>query len=70
MYERALAIREKVLGPDHPKVAESLNDQAVFFNNQVRTVANSKDLPWRLSAIVSLTYRSLCIVRSTFFVHS
>ena len=28
MYQRALAIREKALGPDHPHVAASLNDLA------------------------------------------
>ena len=30
LYERALAIREKALGPDHPDTATSLNDLAVL----------------------------------------
>jgi tetratricopeptide (TPR) repeat protein len=30
-YQRALTIWEKAFGPDHPDVAESLNDIAVFF---------------------------------------
>jgi eukaryotic-like serine/threonine-protein kinase len=29
LYERALAIREKALGPDHPEVAASLNNLAL-----------------------------------------
>jgi hypothetical protein len=29
-YERALAIREKALGPDHPDTAQSLNNLAVL----------------------------------------
>ena len=31
LYERALAIREKALGPDHPDVATSLNNLAVLY---------------------------------------
>jgi tetratricopeptide (TPR) repeat protein len=34
LYQRALAIREKVLGPEHPDVAESLNDLAVLYRAQ------------------------------------
>ena len=36
LYERSLAIREKVLGPDHPDVAGSLNNLAMLLYNQVR----------------------------------
>ena len=28
LFERSLAIREKVLGPDHPDVPQSLNNRA------------------------------------------
>ncbi|CAN0599470.1 unnamed protein product, partial [Laminaria digitata] len=28
LYERSQAIREKVLGPEHPEVAQSLNNRA------------------------------------------
>ena len=35
LYERSLAIREKVLGPDHPHVASSLNNLAGLLANQV-----------------------------------
>ena len=28
LYKRSLAIREKALGPDHPDVAQSLNNLA------------------------------------------
>jgi tetratricopeptide (TPR) repeat protein len=31
LYERALAIREKILGPDHPDVAEGLNNLAALY---------------------------------------
>ncbi len=30
-YERALAIRERVLGPDHPDTAYSCNNQGTLF---------------------------------------
>ena len=38
LYERSLAIREKVLGPDHPDVATSLNNLAIGLYYQVRAV--------------------------------
>ena len=31
LYQRALKIREKALGPDHPKTAQSLNDLALLY---------------------------------------
>jgi tetratricopeptide (TPR) repeat protein len=34
LYERALAIREKTLGPEHYDTAESLNDLAVLLSNE------------------------------------
>ncbi len=34
LYQRALAIREKALGPEHPDVAQSLNNLAVLYNAQ------------------------------------
>ena len=36
LYERSLAIREKVLGPDHPDVATCLNNLAGLLESQVR----------------------------------
>ena len=36
LYKRALAIREKALGPDHPDVARSLNNLAELYENQGR----------------------------------
>lgn len=36
LYERSRAIREKVLGPEHPKVATMLNNRAVSLRAQVR----------------------------------
>lgn len=35
LYERSQAIREKVLGLEHPDVAQSLNDRAGLFADQV-----------------------------------
>ena len=34
LYKRALAIREKALGPDHPDVAQSLNNLADLYSAQ------------------------------------
>ena len=34
LYQRALAIREKALGPEHPDVAASLNNLAVLYHAQ------------------------------------
>ena len=39
MYERSLAIREKVLGPDHPNVAQSLNNLAGLYRDQGNSAA-------------------------------
>lgn len=36
LYQRSLAMREKALGPDHPDVAQSLNNLAVLSSAQVR----------------------------------
>ena len=43
LYERSLAIREKALGPNHPDVAESLNNTARLLKAQVRAVRMLKD---------------------------
>ena len=48
LYKRSLAIREKVLGPDHPKVALSLNNLAWFLQSQV-----GED-PWEVSTFPHL----------------
>jgi CHAT domain-containing protein/tetratricopeptide (TPR) repeat protein len=36
LYKRALAIREKALGPDHPHVAQSLNNLALLYKDTGR----------------------------------
>ncbi len=36
LYKRALEIREKALGPDHPDVANSLNNLASLYDEQGR----------------------------------
>ena len=36
LYKRALAIREKALGPDHPAVAQLLNNLADLYTAQGR----------------------------------
>jgi tetratricopeptide (TPR) repeat protein len=38
LYKRSLAIREKVLGPDHPDVAASLNNLAVLYKTRGKYV--------------------------------
>lgn len=37
LYMRALAIDEKVLGSDHPRMASLLNNLAELLDSQVRT---------------------------------
>ncbi len=34
LYKRSLAIREKALGPEHPNVAQSLNNLALLYDAQ------------------------------------
>ena len=36
LYQRALAVREKALGPDHPDVTTSLNNLALLYKSQGR----------------------------------
>ena len=43
LFERSVAIREKVLGLDHPDVATALNDRASLLQQQVRTVRILQD---------------------------
>ena len=44
LYERCQAIREKVLGPEHPELAATLNNRAVLYYAQVR----GDGVPWRV----------------------
>ncbi len=44
LYKRSLNIRERVLGSDHPAVATSLNNLAVFFKAQVRSIRPCEEL--------------------------
>jgi len=34
LFQRALAINEKILGPDHPGIATSLNNLALLYQDQ------------------------------------
>ena len=43
LFERSLAILEKVLGPDHPGVAMALNNWAELLKAQVRAVMVFQD---------------------------
>ena len=36
LYKRSLAIRDKALGPDHPDVADSINNLAELYRAQAR----------------------------------
>lgn len=47
LYERSQAIREKMLGPEHPDVAQSLHNRAELLKKQVDT--REKSLSVRLS---------------------
>ena len=35
LLERSCSIRERTLGPEHPEVAQSLNNRALFLKEQV-----------------------------------
>jgi CHAT domain-containing protein/Tfp pilus assembly protein PilF len=50
LWNKALAMREKVLGPDHPKVAACLNDLAALYSTQGR-YAEAEPLWKRAKAI-------------------
>ena len=52
LYERALAIYEKVLGPDHPRLATSLNNLASLLQAQ-GDLAGARPLYERALAITS-----------------
>ena len=51
LYQRALAIREKALGPDHPDVGTSLNNLAALYFAQ-RDWARAADYWRRSTALV------------------
>lgn len=40
LYERGQGIRERVLGPDHPDVADSLNNRADLLERKVCRLTN------------------------------
>lgn len=44
LYERSLTIRVDALGPNHPDVAESLNNRAGLLKSQVRGVGWSRNV--------------------------
>ena len=44
LYQRALAIREKALGPDHPDVATSLNNLAALYQRRATTRRPSRSI--------------------------
>ena len=50
MFERALAIREKALGPDHPDVATSLENYAAMLR-EVGRGAEAEEMESRAEAI-------------------
>ena len=50
LFERALAIQEKALGPEHPDLAESIDNLAMLYNAQ-REYAKAESLCGRALAI-------------------
>ncbi len=50
LYQRALAIREKTLGPEHPKLATSLENYAALLRKLDRT-AEAESMEVRAKAI-------------------
>jgi Tfp pilus assembly protein PilF len=50
VYQRALAIREKAYGPEHPKVVESINSLAELYQS-IGDTAKAEPLHQRALAI-------------------
>jgi tetratricopeptide (TPR) repeat protein len=50
LHQRALAIREKALGPDHPDVANTLNNLAIVYKNKgdYGKPSHCTNGPWQL----------------------
>ena len=48
LYQRALAIREKALGPQHPDLANSLNNLAILYQVQGRYEEAETNFVWAL----------------------
>lgn len=46
LYERSQAIREKALGPEHPDVANSLNNRALLLYQQVKILRKPEKMWW------------------------
>src|SRR5438552_1668836 len=57
LYERALAIRGQVLGPNHPDTAQSLNNLAAFYKSQ-GDYEQAKPLYEHALAIIEKTFGS------------
>ena len=57
LYQRSLAIDEKALGPDHPRVAANLNNLALFYNNQGRF---AEALDWMIIFQNMLIHAGIC----------
>lgn len=65
LFRRSLAIREKALGPQHPDVAQSLNNQAGLLEAQVIAPYTWKALlHWLISVFKFLS----CSVKSSILV--
>jgi len=58
LCKRALEIREKVLGKDHPDVAKQLNNLALLCQNQVCCLSKNN------TGMVIMTIPVLCMTRS------
>ncbi|KAG3174739.1 hypothetical protein PI126_g235 [Phytophthora idaei] len=65
MYRQSLKIRETTLGENHPQVAQSLNNLALYLSNQLETQQLSEDeLSTQRAEIGRLYERALRIRRS------
>ncbi|KAG1688030.1 hypothetical protein DVH05_004440 [Phytophthora capsici] len=66
MYRQSLKIREMTLGENHPQVAQSLNNLALYLSNQLETQQRSEEeLAAQRAEIGRLYERALRIRRST-----
>ncbi|KAG7389778.1 hypothetical protein PHYPSEUDO_009698 [Phytophthora pseudosyringae] len=64
MYRQSLKIREMTLGENHPQVAQSLNNLALYLSNQLETQLSEEELAVQRAEIGRLYERALRIRRS------
>ena len=62
LYEQCQAIQEKVLGPEHPELAETVGNRAVLLQAQVRAGRLVEgNVWWRIMKVAMLRHRAVLL---------